>query len=199
MIAKKVGEVMLSYSDFEEKTLERKEIFHGKIIDVFVDEVQLPNGSQGKRELVFHPGGVAVIAITKENKMLFVKQFRKPLEALVLEIPAGKIDPGEGLKPLVTGQRELEEETGYQAKEWTLAAQMYLSPGFANEQLYIYHAKDLYKVPNPKPQDEDEVLEVYELTLEEAKQAMANREICDAKTIYAIQYWELLLATEKGR
>ena len=183
---------MLEFQDFEEKTIHRKEIFHGNIIDVCIDEVQLPDGSQSQRELVFHPGGVAIIAITDEDKMVFVKQFRKPLESVILEIPAGKIDPGENIHPLTTGQRELEEEVQLQAKDWELVAQMYLSPGFANEQLYIYHAKHLSKVENPKAMDEDEVLEVYELTLEEAKQAILNREICDAKTIFAIQYWENL-------
>lgn len=184
--------IMLEFQDFEEKTIHRKEIFHGNIIDVCVDEVQLPDGSHSQRELVFHPGGVAIIAITDEDKMVFVKQFRKPLESVILEIPAGKIDPGENIHPLITGQRELEEEVQLQAKDWELVAQMYLSPGFANEQLYIYHAKHLSKVENPKAMDEDEVLEVYELTLEEAKQAILNREICDAKTIFAIQYWENL-------
>ena len=84
---------MLTYKDFEEKTIVRNEIFHGKIIDVVVDDVALPNGGTSKRELVFHPGGVAVIAVTEENKMIFVRQFRKPLEKVILEIPAGKIDP----------------------------------------------------------------------------------------------------------
>ncbi len=78
---------MLEFKDFEEKTIQRNEIFHGKIIDVVVDDVSLPNGGTSKRELVFHPGGVAVIALTSENKMLFVRQFRKPLERVILEIP----------------------------------------------------------------------------------------------------------------
>lgn len=110
---------MLEFKDFEEKTIQRNEIFHGKIIDVVVDDVSLPNGGTSKRELVFHPGGVAVIALTSENKMLFVRQFRKPLERVILEIPAGKIDPGEGARPDLTGARELEEETGYRAKRWS--------------------------------------------------------------------------------
>ena len=183
---------MLTYKDFEEKTISRKEIFHGKIIDVVVDDVALPNGGTSKRELVFHPGGVAVIAITEEDKMVFVRQFRKPLEKVILEIPAGKIDPGEGAQPELTGARELEEETGYQAGEMEHVNSMYLSPGFANEVLHLFHAKQLRKVENPLPQDEDEVLEVYELTMEEAQAAIAEGTICDAKTIFAIQFWELL-------
>ena len=183
---------MLTYKEFEEKTIARNEIFHGKIIDVVVDDVALPNGGTSKRELVFHPGGVAVIAVTEENKMIFVRQFRKPLEKVILEIPAGKIDPGEGAQPELTGARELEEETGYRASTLEHVHSMYLSPGFANEVLHLFHAKQLQKVENPLPQDEDEVLEVYELTMKEAKAAIADGTICDAKTIFAIQFWELL-------
>lgn len=183
---------MLKYEDFEEKTIARKEIFHGKIIDVFLDDVSLPGGGTSQRELVFHPGGVGIIAITDENKMIFVKQFRKPLEKVILEIPTGKVDPGEDDQLDVTGARELEEETGYQAKVMVPVTSMYVSPGFANEKLTIYHAQGLTKVENPLPADDDEVLEIYELTLAEAKKAMKEQQICDAKSIFAIQYWELL-------
>ncbi|MBO1306685.1 NUDIX hydrolase [Enterococcus sp. 669A] len=183
---------MLEYKDFEEKTIQREEIFKGKIIEVVLDDVALPMGGTAKRELVFHHGGVGIIPITKENKMIMVKQFRKPLEKVVLEIPAGKIDPGEGQYPEKTASRELEEETGYRAESLKYVAEMYLSPGFSNEKLYIYAADKLEKVENPRPQDDDEVLELYELTLEEAKQAITDGLICDAKTIYAVQYWELM-------
>ena len=109
-----------------------------------------------------------------------------------MEIPAGKIDPGEGQQPEKTASRELEEETGYRTDNLMYISEMYLSPGFSNEKLYIYLATDLVKVENPRPQDEDEVLELYELTLAEAKQAIQDGEICDAKTIFAVNYWELL-------
>lgn len=188
---------MLSFEDFEEKTLKRQELFHGKIIDVVLDDVALPMGGTAQRELVFHHGGVGILAITPENKLLLVRQFRKPLEQVSLEIPAGKIDPGEGQHPEVTGSRELEEETGYRPGELVHVASMYLSPGFSNEMLHIYQALDMVKVENPRAMDEDEVIEVLQLTLDEAKAAVATGEICDAKTLYAIQYWELALA--KGR
>lgn len=182
---------MMEFKDFEEKTLSRKELFKGNIIEVVLDKVQLPDGSLGERELVFHPGGVAVIPITADNKMIMVKQFRKPMEKVILEIPAGKIDPGEQNQPKETAKRELEEETGYRANKLTHVDSMYLSPGFANEILHIYYAEDLEKVDNPLPQDEDEVLELYALTLEEAQREIASGLICDAKTIFAVQYWEL--------
>lgn len=188
---------MLSFEAFEEKTIKRETLFTGKIIEVALDEVALPMGGTAKRELVFHPGGVGIVAITPAEKMLFVRQFRKPLERVILEIPAGKIDLGEGSHPEVTGARELEEETGYRPQKMTKLASMYLSPGFANEMLHLYLAEGLEKVENPRAMDEDEVLEVYELTLDEALERMKTGEICDAKTIYAIQYWQLALA--KGR
>lgn len=183
---------MLEFEDFEEKTIQRKEIFKGKIIDVALDEVRLPNGETSYRELVFHPGGVGVLAVTPEEKIVLVKQFRKPLEKVILEIPAGKIDPGEGMTPELTGRRELEEETAYRAEEMIHVTSMYLSPGFANECLHIYHAKNIQKVKNPLPADDDEVLEIYELSFDEAQAAIRTGEICDAKTIVAIQYWALL-------
>ncbi|WP_086444114.1 NUDIX hydrolase [Candidatus Enterococcus lemimoniae] len=182
---------MMNFEEFEEKTISRKEIFKGKIIDVVLDEVRLPNGETGTRELVFHPGAVAVIPITADHKMIMVKQFRKPMEKILLEIPAGKIDPGEQHHPKVTAERELEEETGYRANKFTFVTSMYVSPGFADELLHIYYAEDLEKVPNPRPQDDDEVLELYTLTLDEAKAEIASGLICDAKTIFAVQYWEL--------
>jgi ADP-ribose pyrophosphatase len=94
-----------------EKTISSKEIFKGRVIDLYVEEVKLPNGNKSTREIVKHPGAVAVIAITPDNKIVMVEQYRKPLGRTIVEIPAGKLEKGE--KPEVTAQRELEEETGY--------------------------------------------------------------------------------------
>lgn len=181
----------MNFEEFEEKTISRKQIFKGRIIDVVVDEVSLPNGQTSTRELVFHPGGVAIIPITMDNKMIMVKQFRKPMEKVLLEIPAGKIDCGEQQSPKEAAERELEEETGYRANTFTFLTSMYVSPGFADELLHIYYAEDLEKVANPRPQDDDEILELYTVTLEEAKAEIDRGLICDAKTIFAVQYWEL--------
>ncbi|MGM0219963.1 ADP-ribose pyrophosphatase [Enterococcus sp. AZ126] len=181
----------MNFEEFEEKTISRKEIFKGQIIEVVVDEVRLPNGETSTRELVFHSGAVAVIPITADNKIIMVKQFRKPMEKVLLEIPAGKIDPGEHDYPKETAERELEEETGFRANKLTFVTSMYVSPGFADELLHVYYAEDLEKVPNPRPQDDDEVLELYTLTLEEAKAEITSGLICDAKTIFAVQFWEL--------
>ncbi|MFC0233463.1 NUDIX hydrolase [Vagococcus entomophilus] len=175
---------------YEEKTLNRKEMFNGQIIQVCVDDVRLPDGNKAKRELVFHKGGVGIICFTAEGNMIFVRQFRKPIEREILEIPAGKIELGEQ-EPLHTAKRELEEETNYQAENWTLVQSMVLSPGFCNETMYIYEAKNLKKVENPLPKDEDEFLDLVFLDLAEAKAAVQSGDICDAKTLFAVQYWEM--------
>lgn len=127
--------------NLEEKTLSTKQIFEGKIISVQVDTVQLPNGEQSTRELVKHPGAVAVIPVTKDGKIIMVRQFRKALEKEIIEIPAGKLELGEA--PEVTAIRELEEETGYTTKQLQYVQSFYTSPGFADEIIYLYYTDQL--------------------------------------------------------
>ena len=175
---------------FEEKTLHRETIYEGQVITVVVDDVLLPNQETSKRELVYHQGAVGILAITEANRIVLVKQYRKALEQSLIEIPAGKIEPGE-VEPLETAKRELEEETMYQCQEITYMTKFAGSPGFCNEWLYLYRAKGLRKVDNPLPRDDDEFLELLELTLEEATSAVASGQICDAKTMIAIAQWEI--------
>ncbi|MFC2948247.1 NUDIX hydrolase [Virgibacillus sediminis] len=175
---------------FEEKTIKTEAIYDGKVIQVQVDDVQLPNGKTSKRELVKHSGAVAVIPITKDNKIIFVKQYRKPLEKTLVEIPAGKLEKGEA--PETTAVRELEEETGYTTGELSLVANFYSSPGFADELLYIYITDQLEKLDTPPAGDEDEFVELVELTLDEAKQYVEEGLIQDAKTNYAVLYLHAL-------
>ncbi|WP_159560999.1 NUDIX domain-containing protein [Streptococcus halichoeri] len=177
--------------DFIEKTLHRKEIYKGKIVTVARDEVQLPNGlGTAERELVFHAGAVAVLAITNHSKILLVKQYRKAIEAVSYEIPAGKLEAGEQGQEQEAAARELEEETGYQASLEFLY-QFYTAIGFCNEKITLFLAKDLQKVPNPRPQDEDEVLELMELSYQECMDLVAKGVIVDAKTLIALQYYGL--------
>ncbi|CRH90085.1 ADP-ribose pyrophosphatase [Chlamydia trachomatis] len=179
--------------EFEEKTISRKEIFNGHIFDVVVDDVELPNGiGQAKRELIFHKGAVCVLAVTPEDKIVLVRQFRKAIERVIYEIPAGKLEVGEEDALQAAALRELEEETGYTTDKLTLLSDFYSAIGFCNERLRLYLAENLVKVENPRPQDEDEVIELYEVTLEQALDLVARGEICDAKTIMAIQYYQLL-------
>lgn len=179
--------------DFEEKTINRKEIFKGHIFTVAVDDVELPNGlGQSKRELIFHKGAVCVLAITPEDKVILVKQYRKAIESISIEIPAGKLELGEAGSEEAAALRELEEETGYTSPKLTLLHDFYSAIGFCNERLHLYMADNLVKVENPRPQDEDEVIELMEVTLAEALDLIASGEICDAKTIMAIQHLQII-------
>lgn len=182
----------MKFEDFEEKTLCRQDIFKGHVIDVKCDTVTLPqNAGTAKRELVFHNGGVAVLAITSEHKMILVKQFRKALEKVIYEIPAGKLEKGEAADPQAAMCRELEEETGMSAAKIRKLTEFYTAPGFCNEILHLYKAEELTKLEHPRAQDDDENIVLYEVTLAEAKEMVQSGEISDAKTIIAIQYWEL--------
>lgn len=172
-----------------EKTVSKDKIFSGKVIDLFVEEVELPTGKMSKREIVKHPGAVGIIPITSENKVVLVRQFRKPLERVIVEIPAGKLEKDE--EPLVCAKRELEEETGYISDQFTYLTSFYTSPGFADEIIHLYVAENLQKKENPAEMDEDEFVDVLELTLKEAVDYMKEKKIYDAKTAYAIQYLQL--------
>ena len=180
---------------FEEKTLSSEKIFAGKVVSLQVDEVELPNGKTTKRELIKHPGAVAIIAVTEENKMVMVEQFRKALEKSIIEIPAGKLEKDE--KPEICAKRELEEETGYDCESLELIASFYTSPGFADEIVHVYLAKGLSKKQNAAGLDEDEFVHQMELTLVQALEAINNKRICDAKTIFAVQYIQLQEALRK--
>ncbi len=173
----------------EEKTIKTEQIFNGKVISLQVDDVELPNGKNSKREIVKHPGAVAVIPLTDDNKIVMVEQFRKPLEKAIVEIPAGKLEKGED--PELCAKRELEEETGYVCGEIEKLVSFYTSPGFADEILHIYAARKLSKIENPAIPDEDEFVDVIELTLEEAQAYIADQKIHDAKTVYAVQYLQI--------
>lgn len=167
---------------FEEKTLLNENIYKGKIIEVNLKTVELPNGKEGKREIVNHPGGVAILAYKDKETILLVEQFRKPLERNLLELPAGKIEKGE--EPKICGIRELEEETGYKANKFSYLGKIVTSPGFCDEYIYLYKAEDLYK-GNTGLQDEDEFINVKELKIGTIKEMIKKGEIIDAKTISA--------------
>ncbi|MBT2626644.1 NUDIX hydrolase [Bacillus sp. HU-1818] len=173
----------------EEKTIGKEKLFSGKVIDLYVEDVELPNGKTSKREIVKHPGAVAVLAVTDSNKIILVNQYRKPLERTIVEIPAGKLEKGE--EPEYTALRELEEETGYTAKKLTKITAFYTSPGFADEIVHLFLAEDLSVLEEKRELDEDEFVEVMEVTLEDALKLVETREVYDAKTAYAIQYLQL--------
>lgn len=173
----------------EEKTLSTEQIFNGKVVSLQVDEVELPNGKRAKREIIKHPGAVAIIAITEDKKIILVEQYRKALERTIVEIPAGKLEKGE--EPAECAKRELEEETGYDCETLELINSFYTSPGFADEIVHVYFAKGLKKKENAAELDEDEFVHLLEWSLEEAIHAIEEKQIYDAKTVFAVQYLQL--------
>ena len=166
----------------KETTVSSDLIYTGKTIQLRVDTVEVPNRGYQKREIIEHKGAVAIIAITKENKVVLVKQFRKAIEQEIYELPAGKIEIGE--TPLDCAYRELKEETGYSANSMKLIHKYYPTPGFSNQLVFIYLAKDL--IPGEKQLEEDEFLEVYEVDLETAYKMVYENEICDSKTVIGL-------------
>lgn len=172
-----------------EKLLESQQIFKGKILTVKIDQVLLQNGHKSTREVVFHPGAVAVLPILANGDLILVKQFRYPVGVELLEVPAGKLDENES--PKECALRELEEETGYRAQRIEYVGYIFTTPGFSNEKIYLYVAKDLIKTVQNL--DQDELLKVEILRPQEVLTKCLNGEIIDAKTLSL-----LFLAREKG-
>ena len=162
----------------EEKTISSDRIYTGKTISLKVDTVEVPNRGYQKREIVEHNGAVGIVAITSNNKVVLVKQYRKAIEKELWEIPAGKIEIGESPKECAI--RELKEETGYSAENMKLIHKFYTSAGFSNQKIYIFLAENL--TPGERDFDEDEFLEVHEIDKDEVYNMIEKNEIEDAKT-----------------
>lgn len=169
-------------SNLVEKFLESKQVFDGNLLKVYRDHVELPNGKNATREFIRHPGAVAVVPITPEGKIVLVRQYRYPIGATMLEVPAGKLDKGEA--PDDCARRELEEETGYVAKNLRLLTSMYTTPGFTDEIIHLYIADEL-TLAKQCP-DEDEFLDVEMYTKEEVKKMIADGIINDGKSMLAL-------------
>ena len=168
-----------------EKQISSELIYQGKIIKVYKDKVECENGNIATREVVRHRGGVGVLAIV-DDKVLLVKQYRYPNASETLEIPAGKLEESE--KTEICALRELEEETGYSAKGIELIAKFLPTPGYSDEWLYVYQAKDVFKVEIPADCDEDEVIELVRIDIDKAYQMVVSGEIFDSKTMIAIMH-----------
>lgn len=184
----------MNADDLIEKQLDSKTIYEGKVITLTVQTVELPNGKQAEREVVLHPGAVTVLALTEDEKILLVNQFRKAPNRLMVETPAGKLEPGED--PLTSAKRELEEETGYRAAEWKHLSSFYTSPGFADELMHAYVATGLTLAEQNL--DDDEFIEVIHASAEEAEEMILDGRIADAKTV-ALVYWWLRERAREGK
>ena len=163
----------------QERTLHTERIYQGRLVGLRVDTVELPSGRKTKREIVEHGGVAAIVAIDSENNVVLVRQYRKPVERVLLEIPAGGMEPGEDA--LVCARRELEEETGFSAERWEELGFFYTSPGFCTEQMHLYLATELRPAKNAA--DDDENIELVRVPLTSVPELIASGEVCDAKSI----------------
>ncbi len=165
-----------------EKTIDSKEIFNGRVLHVLHDTVELEDGTTAMREIVEHPGGVCIAALTKDNELLFVRQFRYPYKEIVLELPAGKLEKGQ--TPLENGKRELLEETGAAGSHYMPLGKVYPSPGYTGEIIHLYFCTvEEFGEQHP---DDDEFVTVERIPIDRAEEMVLNNEIPDAKTQIAV-------------
>ncbi|MBN2168262.1 MAG: NUDIX hydrolase [Actinobacteria bacterium] len=166
-----------------------EKVFDGRIIKVYIDDVKLPDGRTVKWEKVKHPGAVGIVPVLEDGSIVMVRQYRNATDEVILEIPAGKLSPGE--PPGDCAERELQEETGFSAGEMIKLAEFYNSPGYSDEYFYVYMARDLtYKGVDLEP---DEFLEEERVGLSEAIGKISSGEIKDAKTIIGLTLARLYL------
>lgn len=182
--------------EFAEKLISQEVLYHGHVVQLDLEKVTLPNGQPAQREVVHHPGAAAIMPFLPDKRMIFVEQWRQPLRQVTYEIPAGKLDQRDQT-PLHAAWRELNEETGYTAATMELVNTFFSSPGFADEKMYLYRAMDLKPVTKQLPQDDDEFIQLHALTLDEALAKQREGLICDAKTVVAVQQWQIMTLKEQ--
>ncbi len=171
-------------SDFTEKPLSSRTAYSGRLLVVKEDEVQLPGGGQARREYIQHQGAVVIIPMIDDDTVLLEHQFRYPLGLHFLELPAGKIEPNE--LPEQTARRELLEETGFLARQWSFLTTLHPCVGYSDERIELFMARDL--VFEGHPGEEDEFIETVNMPIDEALEKIFAREITEAKTILGV-FW----------
>lgn len=171
------------------RVTDSKTVFHGKVFDVKVDEIEYNGtGNKATRQVAVHPGGAVVVALKNNGKIILISQYRHPHNEVVLELPAGKLEKNED--PKICAERELMEETGYTSKKITKLGKIYTTPGFCDEVLHIFLAEDLQEGTHAREEGE-EGMETFEFSIEEINEKIRNGEIVDAKTICGIQMYRL--------
>ncbi len=173
-----------------EKILTTERIYSGRVVNLEISEVELPDGKHQKREIIRHSGASAVVALDDDNRLLLVRQYRVAAAKIMLEIPAGLLNPLED--PMTAAIREFQEETGYKPTNIQPLGGFHPAPGYTTEFIHLFFATDL--VESHLPGDEDEFIEVERLTFDEAMNLINTGEITDAKTIIAL----LLVAQRLG-
>ncbi len=169
------------------KVVDSKIVFKGKVFDVQVDTVRYnATGNLSQRDVALHKGGAVIVALTEKRNIIFVKQFRYPLQKEIIELPAGKLDEKE--EPRICAARELKEETGYSAGKIDYLGSIYTTPGYSNEELHIFLAEDLVKGEHSREEGE-EGMQILELPLEKAVSMISEGKIKDAKTIAGIFFF----------
>ncbi|NOX65311.1 MAG: NUDIX hydrolase [Chlorobi bacterium] len=171
------------------KVVKKEKIFEGVVFDVQVDKIIYDSGNESVREVVIHNGGAVVLPITDEGKLILVKQFRYPFQKILIEAPAGKLEKDED--PYECASRELTEETGYTAKNITKLGDIYTSPGFCDEILYLYLATDLTAGDHNREEGEYG-MEMFAYSISEVDEMIRNGKIVDAKTIAIIYHYKNL-------
>ncbi len=180
----------MSEEDLSEKQLQSQTVFHGRLLHVKSDRVRLPNGHETTREYILHPGAAMIIALSDDRTIVLERQYRYPLDRHFIELPAGKIDPGEA--PLATAQRELREECGYIATDWRHLTTMHPAIGYANERIELYLARGLTAVGHQR--DEDELIEVLHVPVVEAMAWIRDGRITEAKAVTGLLWAEKILS-----
>lgn len=176
-----------------ERPVSSRSVFDGKLLHVRLDNVVGADGIEHTREYIVHPGAVMVIPVLDDGRIIFERQFRYPLHRVLIELPAGKIDPGEGIED--TARRELREETGYEADEWRHLGVMHPCIGYSDERIEIFLARGLRQKGSAL--DHGEYIEVIELTLDEAIAGVMNGGITDGKTVAGIFWAERVLGADR--
>lgn len=161
--------------------LKQRLLYKGRKFNFEVNRLRLPNKSEGEWECIRHPGGALAIPITAEGKLVLVRQYRFAVQGRLLEFPAGTVEANED--PLETVEREIQEETGYVAHKWDKLGEFFLAPGYSDEIIYAFIARDLELLETPPEKDEDEDMQIVLLAPEELEQAILRGEPVDAKSI----------------
>lgn len=169
--------------DFEEKPLKESRVWQGRLLDVWQDEVLLPNGKTATREYIRHPGAVVIFATTEQGEILMERQFRYPARQSFWELPAGKLEKNED--PLKAAQRELLEETGFATKTWAKAGEIHTAIGYSDELIHVFTAQNVKAIANQNL-DENEFLSIHLLSSAELFNLIQTNKITDSKTLAAL-------------